>query len=100
MGTIQTVTPASGPIAGGNRITIGGIGLGSGSDITAVTVDGPAYFATIVSQTGTQVVVTAPSWSGTTGTGTIVVSSTSRGSCSQASAYLYNPCMFLPASVR
>lgn len=51
------VVPASGPWQGGYGVTISGSNLGSGTDITNVMLGGVR--ATIVSQSATQVVVTA-----------------------------------------
>ena len=84
---ITMVAPDRGPSGGGNRVTIGGAGLGSGSDITNVTLCGVA--AALDSQSATQVVVRAGA--GGSGTGDVVVCSTSAGATVLPQGYAYNP---------
>lgn len=84
-GTITSVTPAAAPADGVTPVTITGNGLGSGSDISAVTLAGVP--ATIRSQTATQVVI-LPGPSGPT-TGTVTVRSDSRGTASSPNAFTY-----------
>ena len=86
-GDITSVSPDNGPLTGGNTVTIIGIGLGSGSDITAVSIKDVA--AAIVSQSATQVVVTAGDGTGHAGIGDVVVTSTSSGVTTEADAYTY-----------
>lgn len=71
---------------GGDTITIAGANLGSGSDITAVTLN--TLPATILSQTRSSVLVTAPP-STAAGTGNVVVSSTSRGQTTAVNRFTY-----------
>ena len=82
------VSPNNGKLVGGTEITITGVGLGSGSDITAVTVCGVAV-SSIVSQTATQVVVVTAS-RGSATTGMAVVSSVAFG-VAIGGNYTYNP---------
>ena len=78
---------SSGPSAGGNTLTITGVGLGNGSDITNVTVCG--VVAAIQTQTSDSVtVVVGP---GGEGTGDIRIYSVSRGVTTFANSYIYNP---------
>jgi len=88
---VYTLTPSNGPYAGGNlvRINVTDGELGSGTDITNVTVGGTAVTA-INAQNATSVVVTIPAGA-STGTKTVVVQSTSLGNTTIASAYTYNP---------
>lgn len=94
-GNITQVVPAVGPAMGTNPVTITGTGLGSGADITAVTLHGVP--ATIVNQTDAQVVVTAGAGNLPTlnvaglPAGDVVVNSTSRGSTRGLALYAYNP---------
>jgi hypothetical protein len=82
---ITGATPASGSTLGGTTVTISGVALGSGSDITAVLFGSSA--ATIVSQTAASVVVTAPARAA--GVSAITVRSTSRGEITQSSLFTY-----------
>jgi N-acetylneuraminic acid mutarotase len=82
-----SVDISSGPAVGGNLITITGVGLGSGSDITNVTICGVA--AIIQSQTANSVTVFVPT--GGQGTGDIVISSISQGTTTLKKAYTYHP---------
>ena len=72
---------------GGYPVTINGVGLGNGSDITTVTLVGlPAY---ILSQSSDSVVVLAtPTSAG--GTGAVIVTSLSAGVTELADAFTYN----------
>eukprot|EP00698_Gefionella_okellyi_P010300 TRINITY_DN2665_c0_g1_i1.p1 TRINITY_DN2665_c0_g1~~TRINITY_DN2665_c0_g1_i1.p1 ORF type:complete len:2847 (+),score=703.53 TRINITY_DN2665_c0_g1_i1:1189-8541(+) len=89
VGTITGATPNHGPIAGGTRVTItASTQIGSGSDITGVTVNAVAV-SSIVAQTATSVTVTVAAASA--GLSSVAVSSISRGVASLASAYTYNP---------
>jgi N-acetylneuraminic acid mutarotase len=90
--TISVQTPGGlsvnhGPASGGNTLTIAGIGLGNGSDITSVTICGIA--ALIQSQTANSVTVVVVG--GGTGTGDVQVCSASAGVTTFASAYTYDP---------
>eukprot|EP00698_Gefionella_okellyi_P003991 TRINITY_DN1369_c0_g1_i1.p1 TRINITY_DN1369_c0_g1~~TRINITY_DN1369_c0_g1_i1.p1 ORF type:complete len:4179 (+),score=776.41 TRINITY_DN1369_c0_g1_i1:1337-12538(+) len=84
---IASVFPTSGLYSGGTRVTIIGSNTLGASDITQVTLDGIA--AAIVSQTPTQVIVTAAS--STVHTGDVVVVSTSFGTATQTNGWTYNP---------
>lgn len=53
------ISPSSGPASGGNTVTITGVNLGGATSVHFGTKSGA-----IVSNTATQVVVTAPSGSG------------------------------------
>ncbi|MBN8459804.1 MAG: IPT/TIG domain-containing protein, partial [Verrucomicrobia bacterium] len=79
------VSPQAGSRLGGYQVTISGTGLGNGSDITSVTLCGVP--ASIVSQSSTQVVVTAGA--GTPGTGDVVVTSTSCGVTTKTAGFTY-----------
>jgi hypothetical protein len=81
------VSPASGSWNGGYSVVIVGHNLGNGTDITNVTLGGVAA-STITAQSATQVVV----WAGTamtTGTGDVVVMSTSFGVSISSNAFTY-----------
>lgn len=83
---ISGVTPAQGPFSGGTQVTITGIDLGGGSDISTVTVCGVE--AVIDQQSATQVVVTtgaAIAW----GTGHVAVVSASQGTTIARNAFAY-----------
>ena len=77
--TYTSLTPTSGPIAGGTSVTITGTNL---SSATSVTIGGSA--ATITSNTSTQIVVTSPS--GTAGAKDVVVT-TAGGSATGSGAF-------------
>jgi len=82
------VSPESGSGAGGYPVVITGTNLGNGADITNVTICGAAVSA-IVSQSATQVVVTAgAALSG--GLGDVRVQSTSFGETVKSNAFTYN----------
>jgi hypothetical protein len=82
------VVPSSGPLAGGNTVTIDGNNLGNG-DVTSVTLCGTA--ATIVTDNSpTQVVVRAGA-AVIPVTGDVVVNSTSYGVTIKSNAYTYLP---------
>ncbi len=81
------ITPETGPLSGGNTVTITGSHLTDG-DVTNVTLCGIA--ATVVSQNETQVVVTAGA-SGSPGAGDVRVYSVSRGETVKSNAYTYTP---------
>ena len=81
-GIIVSVSPTSG--VAGTEVTITGENLGDGTDITNVTFG--ATSATVLSQSATHVVVTAPSGSGTVG---VRIYSTSYGETYQPSAFTY-----------
>lgn len=88
--SVQTVggwiSASNGPAAGGNVLTISGTGLGSGSDVTNVTICGVP--ALILSQTGNSVTVVV--LAGGSGTGNIQVYSTSVGVTTFVNAYTCN----------
>lgn len=83
----QTLNMSYGPASGGNTLTITGMGLGNGSDITEVTICG--VVAAIQSQTANSVTVVVGA--GGTGTGNIVVYSVSAGVTTYVNDYTYNP---------
>jgi len=85
---ITAVTPASGPLAGGNTVVITGDSLGNG-DVTNVTLCGVT--ATLQQDhSPTQVVVSAgAAWDAATGD--VVVRSTGSGLATKTNAYTYNP---------
>ncbi|NCC51572.1 MAG: choice-of-anchor D domain-containing protein, partial [Spartobacteria bacterium] len=82
------VTPASGSYTGGFQVVIYGQNLGSGSDITNVTICGAAV-AGIVSQSATQVIVTAGVGIAG-GLGDVRVYSVSFGETVKSNAFMYN----------
>eukprot|EP00698_Gefionella_okellyi_P007192 TRINITY_DN1746_c0_g3_i1.p1 TRINITY_DN1746_c0_g3~~TRINITY_DN1746_c0_g3_i1.p1 ORF type:complete len:3456 (-),score=1009.01 TRINITY_DN1746_c0_g3_i1:120-9059(-) len=88
VGTVSSVTPDNGPLAGGNTVTISGTAFGNGSDITQVRLKGILVSA-IVSQTANSVVV-VPTVSGPSGSGAVTIYSTSFGVATGMS-YTYNP---------
>jgi len=79
------VQPKAGAGQGGYEVVISGKHLGNGTDITNVTLCGVA--AAIVSQSSTQVVVTAAA--GTPGTGDVAVYSTSYGVTTKTFGFTY-----------
>ena len=83
---IPSVSPSSGPLAGGNTVTINGNNLGNG-DVTSVTLCGiPA--AIVTDNSPTQIVVSAGVATGVV-TGNVVVNSTSFGLTVKSNAYAY-----------
>ncbi|NCC52951.1 MAG: choice-of-anchor D domain-containing protein, partial [Spartobacteria bacterium] len=92
MGAYEVLTIISssiGPYAGGNSITISnGVAIGSGADITNVTVGGVA--ATVTGQGANWVTITLPAAS-SAGVKDIVIQSTSLGDSTLVGAYTYNP---------
>ena len=88
LATDPGVKNASGSYTGGYPVVITGTNLGSGADITNVTLCG-ASAANIVSQSATQVVVTAGT--GNPGVGDVRVWSASYGITTKSNAFTYNP---------
>ena len=86
-GAVTGVVPATAPVAGDTLVTISGTNLGSGSDITAVTLANVQ--ADIVSQTASQVVVRTRSASELSGN--IVVRSLSMGIITLQNSFSYVP---------
>ena len=84
--SISTVSPSSGNEEGGFQVTISGIELGNGSDVTDVTLCGTSV-TSIDSQTTNQIVVTAAA--GTAGTGDVVVTSDSLGVITKLNGFTY-----------
>jgi N-acetylneuraminic acid mutarotase len=83
--TLGGLSLSNGPATGGNLLTIGGIGLGNGSDITNVIICGAV--AAIQSQTANTVtVLVAP---GSIGTGDVLVYSASSGPTIFVNGYTY-----------
>jgi alpha-tubulin suppressor-like RCC1 family protein/chitodextrinase len=78
---ITTITPASGPVAGGTSVIIYGTNL---ANPTSVTFDGVS--ATVVSSTATQIVVTTPAHAA--GLANVVVS-TASGSMTRMGGFAY-----------
>lgn len=83
---INDITPASALVAGGGSVTISGVDLGSGTDITQVLFG--SVTATIVSQSSTQIVVTLPA-AQAAGAVTVTVASTSRGTSVREGGFTY-----------
>jgi hypothetical protein len=84
-GLSNGVQPNAGSRLGGCEVVISGANLGNGSDITDVTLCGVS--AAIISQSSTQVVVTAGA--GAPGTGDVVVTSTSYGVTTKINGFTY-----------
>jgi alpha-tubulin suppressor-like RCC1 family protein len=84
--SLTGVAPSSGICTGGYPVTITGTNLGSGLDITNVTLCGVSA-ASITSQSSTQVVVVAGV--GTGGLGDVRVFSTSYGQTVKSNAFTY-----------
>ncbi len=81
---VYRISPQSGPFAGGNRVALTNGTLGSGADITNVTVGGLA--AAIFEQNASAITVTMPAF-GSAGPKTVVVQSASLGETIFADAY-------------
>jgi IPT/TIG domain len=79
--TITSLSPTSGPTAGGTSVTIGGTNL---SGASSVTFGGAA--ATITANTATQIAVTTPA--GSAGAVNVVVT-TAGGTATQSAGYTY-----------
>ncbi|MFT4279352.1 MAG: IPT/TIG domain-containing protein [Rhodopseudomonas sp.] len=79
--TIGTISPSSGPTAGGTSVTITGTNL---SGVTSVTVGGAA--ATLGTNTATSIAITTPS--GTAGARDVVVT-TAGGSATSVGGFTY-----------
>eukprot|EP00698_Gefionella_okellyi_P011631 TRINITY_DN3077_c0_g1_i1.p1 TRINITY_DN3077_c0_g1~~TRINITY_DN3077_c0_g1_i1.p1 ORF type:complete len:2771 (+),score=647.15 TRINITY_DN3077_c0_g1_i1:106-8418(+) len=90
VGTITGATPNNIPAAGGATVTIAAsTAIGSGSDITGVTLCGTAV-GSIVAQTATSVTVQAAARAAIAGC-SIVVTSTHFGVATLGAAFTYNP---------
>lgn len=85
--TLGGISVNNGPAAGGNTLTISGVALGNGSDITNVMICGVA--AAIQSQTANSVTVVLGV--GGVGIGNIVVNSAGSGVTTFVNGYTYNP---------
>jgi N-acetylneuraminic acid mutarotase len=85
--TSGALSVSNGPAAGGNTLTITGTGLGSGSDITNVTICG--VVAAIQNQTANSVTVVASASEG--GTGEVQAFSSSCGLTTFVNGYTYRP---------
>ncbi|WP_246700860.1 IPT/TIG domain-containing protein [Rhodopseudomonas sp. BR0M22] len=81
--TISSISPNSGPAAGGTSVTITGTNL---SGVTSVTVGGAA--ATLGTNTSTSIVITTPA--GTAGARDVVVT-TAGGSATSVGGFTYLP---------
>eukprot|EP00741_Cyanophora_paradoxa_P015898 tig00020909_g15349.t1 len=96
---ITSVSPTTGPIAGGVRVTITGTNLNNGSDIVSVTLNGVQ--ASVFSQSATQVVAVtgATPLSTANGFAAVVTTSTAFGVATLPSSYAYiGVSSLLPAS--
>lgn len=82
----DSVTPDCGASAGGYSVVIGGANLGNGSDVYRVTICGVS--ASIISQSETQIVVTAGA-AVSVGPGDVRIYSTSYGETMKADAFTY-----------
>lgn len=82
-GTITSVTPNNGPLAGGNNVTIVGTSLGTITGVTLASVD-----ALIVTASPTSVIVVA-GHSVQSGVGSVEIASDQPSSL--ANGYTYNP---------
>ncbi|MFC1467959.1 IPT/TIG domain-containing protein, partial [Verrucomicrobiota bacterium] len=83
------VQPTIGPGGGGYQVEITGTNLGNGTDITNVTLNGVSV-TSIDSQSTTHVTVTAAAAPvGTSGTGDVVVYSTSQGTSTKTDGFTY-----------
>eukprot|EP00741_Cyanophora_paradoxa_P005354 tig00000880_g5192.t1 len=91
-GSILGLEPPSGPLEGGNMVTVRGSSLGSGRDIYEVVIGGKSVPP--VSQTNKRVTVIAPP-SAKEGPVDVAVRSISYGETSMASAYSYEADGFL-----
>ncbi len=85
-GVLSSVAPSSGPVTGGYPVVLSGTNLCNGSDITSVTLCN-SNVASIVSQSPTQIVVTAGA--GAAGAGDVRVFSTSYGETVNSNAFTY-----------
>ncbi len=83
---IPALSPTSGPCAGGYPVTITGINLGDGGDVTNVTLCGVRVLS-ITSQSATQIVVVAGA--AVPGPGYARVYSASFGESAQSNAFSY-----------
>lgn len=88
-GTLTAVVPSQDTTLGGATVTLTGSNLGSGSDITAVSLRGQPV-ASIVRQSATHVVVVAAP-SAVKGPGTVEVLSTTFGRTNLSNAFTYLP---------
>ncbi len=92
MGLISRVTPSIGSVTGGYPVVISGSNLGSGSDVSAVTLCGVSV-QSMVSQSATQVVVRARA--GFRGVGPVVIQSTGYGTITLVNGFTYRDPVFL-----
>lgn len=83
--TLTSATPAQGPRAGGTTVALGGSGFGG-----ALTVSFDGNAATILASTTSIITCTAPA-SGVTGNVSVTVTSSTHGSVTEPSLFLYNP---------
>jgi hypothetical protein len=86
--TLAGPTPTYGEYGGGYTVRIAGVDIGSGSDITNVTLCGVAA-ASIDSQSATEVGITAGAATEPIGPGDVVIYSTSRGITTFTNAFTY-----------
>lgn len=86
-GLLNYTEPSTGPLEGGNLVTIVGTTLGSGSDVGNVTLGG--RFATVVSQ-GVNFAVVQPAAAPVAGSVDIITQSLSRGYLPLLGGYRYN----------
>ncbi len=78
--TVTSISPTSGPVAGGTSVTITGTNL---TGATAITFGSTAATSATVNSTGTQIVVTSPAVSSS---GTVYVTVTTSGGTSATSS--------------
>jgi hypothetical protein len=96
IGVITNVTPSSGTACGGTQVAIAGLCLGSGSDITNVTLCNVP--ATIITQGLHSVTVTAGvSPAGTNGD--VVVQSAGFGTMTLTNGFTYQPVLLPPTAL-
>ncbi|NCD25043.1 MAG: choice-of-anchor D domain-containing protein, partial [Deltaproteobacteria bacterium] len=93
-GQVYQTSTNTGPWSGGNTIILTNGLIGSGSDITNITIGG--YAATVGSQGANWVEITLGTASTNGGAGDIVIQSTSLGESTFANAYTYNPQGYIP----
>ena len=86
-GTCYTISTNAGPYGGGNTITLSGSGLGSGTDITNITIGGIGT-TNITSQTADSVTFVVPDCP-LTGAVNIIVQSQSQGESTFVGVYTF-----------
>lgn len=92
------LSPMIGPASGGNTMVISNIIVGTGADVTSVTVGGVA--ATITGQGTDWVEVTVPTGPQVGGIADVVIESTSEGTIILEDLYTYNPAGWIGATTQ